>query len=237
MYLTSSSIPVAACVLSVVSLLRDTNVNLSENIARAEEFRNWLHASANDIEVPNTDRKRAAFAILQQSLDCCDAILVLLNAGLPGPALALGRPLFESYSRAYWLMHGASGEQIADFMNGDGPNFRQLRNDIRAKALEGGPWLDAMYTSNIKGFHDLTHGGAHHVRLRTDGDAIEPNYPESVLIQLVHLVNEVRVRCGFELITELNSEKAMEDLAIWARAVRDIDPPMPDLHGANPESQ
>jgi hypothetical protein len=101
-------------------------MSLLESIDQAKDFGIWLHERTNDKKHSGGVRERTGESILQLSLDVDDAILVLLKAGLPGPALTLGRSLFESYVRGFWLLGFASDKEIAEFNNAKGPGMDKL---------------------------------------------------------------------------------------------------------------
>lgn len=195
-------------------------MNLSERIKQAKEFGLWLHGTTSGRVFPGKVRERASHAITQQSEDVADAILVLLEVQLPGPALALLRPLFEGYIRGYWLMHCASDAQVEEFISGKCPNFPGLLGAIPKDAESGGGWIHANAASNLTAFHDLTHGGSEHIKRRVSDDSVEPMYPESELASLVNFSNEVRVRLAAELLGRIGDEKLMMELSGWAQALR-----------------
>jgi len=187
-------------------------VSLLKSIERAKEFGIWLHEKTNDRNIPSGIRERTGVSILQLSLDIDDAILVLLDTRLSGPALTLGRPLFESYVRGVWLLKFASNEEIEKFINGKCPLFPDLLKAIGNDKISGGAWIHASKKANLNFFHDLTHGGSEHVKRRLTQEAIEPNYPELELEALVQFGIEVRIRIGAELLSLMNNEIAMEEL-------------------------
>ncbi len=195
-------------------------MDLYERIKQAKEFGTWLHGRTNGRVFPGGVRERASLAITQQSEDVADAILVLLEAQLPGPALALSRPLFEGYVRGYWLMRYASDKQVEEFMRGTCPNFPRLLRAIPKDAESGGAWIHANAASNLPTFHNLTHGGSEHIKRRVLDGVVEPAYPESELASLVMLSNEVRVCLAAELLTIVGDEESMEELNGWAQLLR-----------------
>lgn len=195
-------------------------MSLMHVIKQAKEFGIWLHEKTNGRKFPNGIRERTGHSILQLSEDISDAIIVLLDARLPGPALSLARPLFEGYVRGIWLMNFASDEQVNQFLDGKCPNFSVLLAAIGKDQETGGAWIHANSDKNLISFHDLTHGGAEHVKRRNKDDSVEPNYPEWELESLVKFGNEIRIRIGAELLSRLNDEGAIQQLHEWAKALR-----------------
>lgn len=195
-------------------------MSLLQSINRAKEFRDWLHKRTNDKKRSGGVRERTGESILQLSLDLDDAILLLLEAGLPGPALTLGRPLFESYVRGFWLLRFASDKEIAEFNSGNGPGMDKLLRAIGNDSISGSAWIHANINANWRSFNDLTHGGSEHVRRRNTQDVVEPNYPEPELEALVRFGIEVRIRIGFDILSLMNDEIVKEQLSEKAENLR-----------------
>ena len=194
--------------------------SFTESIKVAKDLAIWLNEKTNEREIPGAIRVRTGVAILQLSLDLGDAMLVLLEANLPGPALTLARPLFEGYVRGVWLLECASDASVEKFNDGKCPLFPELLNAIGTDELTGGAWIHANKNANWGAFNDLTHGGSEHVKRRSAKDAVEANYPESELEALVNLGIEVRIRIGASLLALMNDETAMEQLNRKAKAHR-----------------
>lgn len=195
-------------------------MSLAQCIRQAKDFGVWLHEKTNERTFPGGIRERTGHSILQLSEDIGDAIIVLLDSKLPGPALSLARPLFEGYVRGLWLLKSASDEQVKQFLNGKCPNFPGLLAAIGKDQESGGAWIHANGDKNLIAFHDLTHGGSEHVKRRNKDDSVEPNYPEQELESLIRFGNEIRIRIGVELLSALKDEEAIEQLHERAQAFR-----------------
>lgn len=193
---------------------------LTQCIKQAKDLGGWLHEWTNEREFPNGIRERTGHSILQLSEDIGDAIIVLLDNKLPGPAWTLARPLFEGYVRGFWLLNYASEKQIHEFLNGKCPRIRDLLAAIPKDADSGGAWIHANSNKNLTAFHDLTHGGSEHVKRRNRDDSVEPNYPEQELESLVKFGNEIRIRIGVELFSLLKDEEATKQLYEQVQAFR-----------------
>ena len=159
-------------------------------------------------------------SIFQLSLDLHDAIIVLLDAKLPGPAFSLARPLFESYIRGFWLFNCASDKALNNFLNGECPPLAKLVVAIENNAETGGAWVHGIKKLYLTSFHDLTHGGSEYVRRRNMDNSVEPNYPEEELESLVNFGVEVRIRIGAEFFSQLNDEDGIEQLHKIAQSFR-----------------
>ena len=192
----------------------------TQSITVAKDLTIWLHKRTNEKKIPAAIQVRTGVAILQLSLNLADAILVLLEANLPGPALTLARPLFEGYVRGLWLTEFASDYEVEKFNNGKCPQFQELLNAIGNDETTGGAWIHANKKANWDSFNDLTHGGSEHVKRRSTEDAVEASYPESELEALVKLGIEVRIRIGAALLALMNDEIAIEQLNEKAKTLR-----------------
>ncbi|MFZ6876071.1 DUF6988 family protein [Undibacterium sp. Di27W] len=166
-------------------------MSFSSSMALAKEFGIWLYEKMNERQFSGGDQELTSVSNFQNCLGICDAIVVLLEARLPGPSLALARPLFEGYVRAFWLSKFASDAEISAFKQGNCPNCRGLLNAIGTDAEFGAAWIHSMYKANFPAFHGLTHGGHEHVFRRCTGNSVEPNYPEGELEELVELSTEI----------------------------------------------
>ena len=195
-------------------------MSLSQATIRAKDFAIWLYGKTNNREFPNGVRERTAMSIFQLSLDLHDAIIVLLDAKLPGPALSLARPLFESYIRGFWLFNCASDKALNNFLNGKCPSLAALVDAVENNVETGGAWIHANKNHNLISFNDLTHGGSEHVRRRNMDNSVEPNYPEEELESLVNFGVEVQIRIGVELFSQLNDEDGIEQLHKMAQSFR-----------------
>lgn len=195
-------------------------MSLRESIEQAKDFGIWLHERTNDKKRSGGVRERTGESILQLSLDIDDAILLLLERGLPGPALTLGRPLFESYARGFWLLRFASDKEVDEFNNGKGPGMDKLLKAIGNDSATGSAWIHANENTNRRSFNDLTHGGSEHVKRRVTQEVVEPNYPEPELEALVRFGIEVRIRIGFDILSLMNDEIGKDQLTEKAKNLR-----------------
>ena len=191
-------------------------ISISQVIDQARDLSIWLHEKTDkrSFSVREEGRKRQiGVALLQQSLDLSDAIIVLLEANFPGPSWSLARPLFESYVRGIWILRCASNTDVERFRKTRVPKFERLLEEIEREASSHAKWIRITH-NNMKHFHDFTHGGIEHAMRRINDGVVEPSFPESELIYLVQLGIEVRIRVGLELFSPslLNDNSAIMEL-------------------------
>jgi hypothetical protein len=187
-------------------------MDITEPLKTAKEIGIWVHGKTNNISVPNNKRTVRAVALLQQALDITDGVTILLENNLPGPALALARPMHEGYVRGVWLMDHASEDSLEKFEQGKCPNFPTLLNQIGDDPKTGGAFIKGMTDLNLKSFHDLTHGGMEHVVRRATDSAIEPNYSEDEIRGLLKARNKYSLLITCFLLLAANDPVAMEEL-------------------------
>lgn len=191
-----------------------SNALVVERVGLAKDLGRCIHECVGGWRLPGEDRCRVGVALLQHCEDVADATIVLLESGLPGPALALARSLFESYVRGVWTLHCADDEAVAEFIESGRPTPWQLAkliNALKEKVPDVGEWTTAQ-ARQLPALHDLAHGGRLHVLGHNTSKTIEPRYDGRDLVTLVDLGIELRIRVGVELLTLLDDERAMEEL-------------------------
>ena len=202
---------------------------LSQAISQAKDLEIWLHEKTNGRNFPSKGTDAWGVCLLQNSWDIAEAIIILLERKLPGPAWTLARPLRESFVRGVWVLHCASDEQVEDFRNGKCPSFPELLKamDDHDEAKLHADWIRANL-ENTTILNDFTHGGIEHVLRRItendektlSGTVVEPNYPEHELEYLVGLGTEVCIRVGHELFSLMEDSEAIGELRDKAAIIR-----------------
>ncbi len=194
-------------------------MTLNEIIKIAKELGAWIHGHTNEREYPNNP----GLALLQQSQDICDAITILIDENLPGPAYALVRPMLDSRVRGLWLLNHASDMEIKKFLEGkEPPGFNKLLNAIGNDEETGGAWINKICELNREAFHGPTHGGIEHVRRRTTFNSTEPNYPEDEQIRLMQIQIGIQFAIGYKLLALVNNQALEEMVRQYGTAVRDV---------------
>ncbi len=151
-------------------------MSISERLQKAKEISIWVHSKTNGISIPRRKKIVMGAALLQHILDLTDAIIILLEHNLPGPALVLARPMHEGYVRSVWLLEHASDESVKKFELGICPRLPELLKQIGEEPESSGAFIKGMSDLNLSSFHDLTHGGIEHIIRRMTDAAVEPTY-------------------------------------------------------------
>jgi hypothetical protein len=182
---------------------------LNQIIGITKKLSTWIHAQTNETDCPCNP----GLALLQQSQDICDAITILIDDNLPGPAWALARPMLDSYVRGLWLLNHASDKEIKKFLTeNEMPGFNKLLNAIGNDEKTGGAWIHKICELNREDFHDLTHGGIEQISRRIADDSIQPTYPEEEQIRLMHIQIGIQFAIGYELLALTDSQAGIKKL-------------------------
>ncbi|MYN11232.1 DUF6988 family protein [Pseudoduganella aquatica] len=177
-------------------------MSLATAIEHTTKVSLWLHEQCNGaIWKYESDKQKACLALLQQTAELVDGIVILLNNRMAGPALALARPMFEGYVRSYWLSRVATEAEFQKMLRGKGPEFREIIAVIGDDEESGAAWILNNKSANWKSFNDLIHGGSEHIRRRLTETSIEPMYPEDELERLLAFASETAVRVGIEIFS------------------------------------
>ncbi len=175
------------------------------------EFVEWLHERYHESTLEVGRQESVALATLQQAQDIGDGIACLVERGLRGPALALARPVFETYVYGHWLLVWANEDQVDRYLQDKGPKLGTIIKDHADDADGGGAWIYNTARANLKSFHSLVHGGASHYARRTSQGAIEPRYPDAEIERLLDFDLEVQMRIGFLLLTYRSDKTSLAD--------------------------
>ena len=149
--------------------------------------------------VNETLQHRVGSGLLQHALDMGRAIIILVREELPGPALALERPLIEAWLRGLWVAECADDQEIGKFcVNGRPEPWRlaKLAKYVKERVATERKWLEKLLKrlERSDDLNDQTHGGHWQVlhRLGWDEGTIESRVPEERQLELLELVNVIR---------------------------------------------
>ena len=130
----------------------------------------------NDKSLKRSRQHCVRGALLQQALDIADGTIILVEKGFPGPALALARPLIESWVRGVWASKGADDQEIDDFVISGRPDpwrLEELAEYVKDRIPTETEWLEETIGRRevMSMLNNLTHGGRWQVQYRV-GDRL-----------------------------------------------------------------
>ena len=168
---------------------------LATAIEEAEQQARRAYA-LNDRSLAKTPQHCVGGALFQHALDIADAAIILVKKELPGPALALARPLIESWLRGVWAAKCAEDQEIEDFRAKGQPKWKlpYLAKYVKERVPTEREYLEEVIeSSEVRGMlHDLTHGGRLQVQFREGKQTIEPRVPVGMQVGLLELGNQIR---------------------------------------------
>jgi len=163
---------------------------LKKAIERSTELSDFLHRALGE-KADLTARGRLAMAYLSIALDHREAILLLVSCGAYTSATALHRPLLEAVMSGAWVESSATDtdvEGIATFKRPQ-PKAVTMIKGLR-KTHELGKWFEVLYEHyGIVG--DYTHGNVRQLSRWLGRDAIEPQFSDGQIIELLRHTNIV----------------------------------------------
>ena len=189
---------------------RELDANIDE--AKRQACRAY---GINDKSLNDNRQHLVGGGLFQHALDIADATIVLVEKGFPGPALALARPLIESWIRGAWASKG-DDQEIGDFLDSGRPspwNLKELEECVKDRIPTETEWLEETIGRRevLCMLNDLTHGGCWQIQYRVGKEAIEPKVPVGMQVALLELGNEIRQKCVTQL-REMMSDAENEDV-------------------------
>jgi hypothetical protein len=169
-----------------------TNISdeLRSAVISAGGLADWIGNQIDGAVIPDTPRARSAMALFHISFTHHTAILTLLDRGFRVSALALLRPLFESYLRGVWVEVSAKDDELVFFLSGcRSPNFKTLQNAARQisddKSLAG---FAEMFWGRLSHF---THSGSGLINRYQETNGIGDVTPERDCMAAVFFANSI----------------------------------------------
>jgi hypothetical protein len=186
---------VAALALVALLYLLSPMRLLEDITARGAEIRTQLRELVgNRRQYPGHTKNQVLAAYVDIALEHHKAIWLLTASELNGSALALVRPIYESYLRALWINKVATAEEI-EKASRDELRFKKVSEliaDIKqayfgtpavndAEVAKRAELADSFFESfgeTLKTLHSYTHPGGLQIVRRLTGDEVKPNYSE-----------------------------------------------------------
>jgi len=158
---------------------------LKKHLARCEQAVQAAKPILAQHGFPDDRRTLTVIGFVSILIEHQEAILILVNHGLPGSAAALFRPVVEGSYRALFFNLPASDEQVNNFVVKD---ELPLKFGEIAAALDTAYGMDDFFQDfkNRSWGHlnSYTHGGMHQIGRRFLKGEVANNYPDAELYEL-----------------------------------------------------
>jgi hypothetical protein len=164
-------------------------------------------------------RARASAACLSIAQEHHHGIVELLASSLYPSAFALVRPMFEAYIRGEWLALCATDNCVKRFMDGKDPPSPR----VMVEALEATEGFESKRISTIRNASwdalcGFTHTGGNHVQRWQSGDAIEPCYQRTEVLEVLRFAEIILTLSVAGVLKQSGDETAAETLKSAFRA-------------------
>lgn len=190
-----------------------SETQLMESIRESKELSEWVSRSVDGLAMTAQRRLRLAGGCLHLGFDHHDAVILLIEYGIYGSALALLRLMLESYIRGTWLLHCASELDLDILEKKDelDKKFGELVNEIEKLDGFSVGVLSKMKQDSWKLLNSFTHSGYQHIRRRNTHAWIESNYPDQELIAALNFAGAIAILSVLEFAKMAQSDELIKD--------------------------
>ena len=158
----------------------------TEELGRAGSYVEQLRLSVHELDVPSTNRARAAGSCLAIAQVHHHAIVRLIEERLFASSFALLRIEFEAYVRGEWLLQCASDLIVETFLRGkEPPKIDCLLADLEMLDTFNENLLSQIKQHTWKSLCAYTHTGGLHVQRWHTEDGIEANYSRDEVLEVL----------------------------------------------------
>ena len=157
----------------------EKTVIMGDRFSRCKESMLWVqqHLSGLALAKPGK-RSNLSGGCLHASIEHGTAILVLIDEGLYGSALALIRLQFEAYVRGIWLAHSASDSEVDTAGQDEFPKMDRIIASLEKPGLLDGSLLSTIKRDSWKHLNSLTHSGYQQIGPRLNKNGIGSYFDE-----------------------------------------------------------
>ena len=157
-----------------------------DEIGRAGSYVEELRQFVHELDVPSTNRSRAAGACLAIAQEHHHAIVLLIEEKLFAPAFALRRIELEAYVRGEWLSLCANDSIIEAFLRGkEPPKIDCLLAELEMTDSFSEKLLSQIKRNTWNAMCAFTHTGGLHVQRWNTEDGIESAYSREEILEVL----------------------------------------------------
>ena len=175
----------------------EQSARIREALQRGHVVMGLLASRQNDLAVDAQPASQLAAACQMVAQDHHAAILCLMEMQLYASSFALGRLLWEAYVRGCWLDECATDAQVRAFANGgQPPSMKLLIAELEKHDRFAGGTLGRTHRDHWDELCSYTHTGVLQARGWISATAIEPNYPDPLVAELVDFATGIAILSG-----------------------------------------
>jgi len=158
----------------------------AEEIKFAGQYVETLRLLVHGLELPGTNRSRAAASCLGIAQQHHHAIVRLIEENLFASSFALLRVEFEAYIRGEWLSLCANDSIIEAFLKGkEPPKIDCLLSELEMLESFEGKELSRIKNNTWRALCAYTHTGGLHVQRWNTADGVEANYSREEILEVM----------------------------------------------------
>ena len=163
---------------------------LRDTWSRAVAVANSFASELDGVELPASDRMRAAGAAWWVALEHHSSIILLMHREKHASAFALLRPEIEAYLRGLWLSASATDAELTGFLSGDNaPGAEKLARRLEAEGIFDAGSLSSIQKQIWGAICDYTHTGSRQIIRHLTDSSIEPAHESDELVELLTAAN------------------------------------------------
>lgn len=183
----------------MVSVIHES-LDLKNSLEESKEVTAWVADQLKGLKIPGNQRWKLATACQHLAIEHARAIIVLVDKKLYGSALALQRPLFETFTRGFWLGYRATDAELTAATKDNFPHFGKMINDSDLLILE--------YLKNNwwKYFCNYVHSGSRQILARISPSGLRSNYKPEEIIRALLWSKLTQLESGAQLAVAANNE-------------------------------
>lgn len=190
----------------------------ASSILSAKRLADDISAELNELAIQTDNRSRVAAACYFAALDHHQGITVLFDEGIPSPALALLRPLYESFVRGSWLHGCATDAELQHFLDGkELPKISELLRRLEETDEFDSKILSSAHGKNWAVLCSLTHTGIQQVLMCVSEDAIERNCSTDLIDEAMGYAGVYALMAGIGVARLTNNNNLAERLLTIAK--------------------
>lgn len=161
---------------------------LEQTLVESREVHTWIFLNLDGLILSKSRRLLLAISAFDVVLEHFTGITALTEKRVYGAAFALARPLFETFVRAVWLKDCATNDDLAAFERDEfSRKFGETLGQIeRLESFRSGA-LSSLKKQAWSAMSSYTHGGIQQIARRVKGRAIDPNYTDEEIIEVLRL--------------------------------------------------
>lgn len=168
-------------------------MNLKESpsdrtLQESRDLHTWIFVNLEPVRTSKVGNLRLAVPAFDLALDFFTGITSSVEMRAYGSAFALVRPLFETFVKAVWLKDCATDKEIEAFEKDKlSKKFGEILVQVEGLETFRHGALSDLKKQAWSAMSGYTHGGIHQIGRRVKGNAIDSNYADGEIIEVLRL--------------------------------------------------